>query len=67
MSSRHHDAGKPTTSVIRTVERSLGVKPGALPNLAGRWLDIDDESMRAGDRVVLIDPGEVTVTIPQQL
>ncbi|MCU1458784.1 MAG: fructose-2,6-bisphosphatase [Actinomycetia bacterium] len=53
--------------VIRTVERSLGVEPAALANLAGRWLDIDDGSIRPGDRVVLIDPGDVTVTIPQQL
>ncbi len=53
--------------VIRTVERSLGVEPGALPNLAGRWLDIDGDSIRAGARVVLIDPGEVTITVPQQL
>ncbi len=53
--------------VIRTLERSLGVEPTPLPNLAGRWIDIDGESMRCGERVVLIDPGDVTVTIPQQL
>lgn len=53
--------------VIRTLERSLGVEPGALPNLAGRWLDIDGDSIRPGERVVLIDPGDVTVTTPQSL
>jgi broad specificity phosphatase PhoE len=53
--------------VIRTVERSLGIEPGALPNLGGRWIDVDGESMRGGERVVLIDPGDVTVTVPQAL
>lgn len=48
--------------VIRTIERHLGVDPGAsTPNLGGRWLSVVDGSLVAGDRFVPVDP-ELTTT-----
>jgi broad specificity phosphatase PhoE len=48
--------------VIRTIERSLGAIPERLPNLGGRWLLADTPTdLSLGDRVVLIEPDEVTV------
>jgi probable phosphoglycerate mutase len=48
--------------VIRTIERSLGATPERLPNLGGRWLLADTPTdLSLGDRVVLIEPDEVTV------
>ena len=53
--------------VIRSLERHLGIDPEPLPNLAGRWIDVDGGQLAAGDRVLLIEPDEVQVTTPQQL
>ena len=48
--------------VIRTVERSLGATPERLPNLGGRWLLADSPTdVTLGERVVLLEPEEVTV------
>ena len=48
--------------VVRTIERSLGVEPEKLPNLAGRWVvAASPTDMSLGERVVLIEPDEVTV------
>ncbi len=48
--------------VIRTIERSLGATPERLPNLGGRWLLADSPTHFAlGERVVLLEPEEVTV------
>ena len=48
--------------VIRTVERSLGATPERLPNLGGRWVVADSPTaFTLGDRVVLLEPEEVTV------
>ena len=48
--------------VIRTIERSLGATPERLPNLGGRWLLADTPTdLSLGERVVLLEPGEVTV------
>ena len=48
--------------VIRTVERSLGAMPERLPNLGGRWLLADSPTdVTLGERVVLLEPEEVTV------
>ncbi|HKA94523.1 MAG TPA: histidine phosphatase family protein [Acidimicrobiia bacterium] len=47
--------------VIRTIERSLGATPERLPNLGGRWLLADSPAdLALGDRVVLLEPDEVT-------
>ncbi|HMG27785.1 MAG TPA: histidine phosphatase family protein [Acidimicrobiia bacterium] len=48
--------------VIRTIERSLGATPESLPNLGGRWLLAGSPTdLRLGERVVLLEPDEVTV------
>lgn len=48
--------------VIRTVERSLGANPEPMPNLGGRWLLAGSPTdLALGDRVVLLEPAEVTV------
>ncbi|HEY4398261.1 MAG TPA: histidine phosphatase family protein [Acidimicrobiia bacterium] len=48
--------------VIRTIERSLGAIPERLPNLGGRWLLADTPTdFTLGERVVLLEPDEVTV------
>lgn len=48
--------------VIRTIERSLGAIPERLPNLGGRWLlAATPTDLSLGDRVVLLEPDEVTV------
>ncbi|HKF92459.1 MAG TPA: histidine phosphatase family protein [Acidimicrobiia bacterium] len=48
--------------VIRTIERSLGAIPERLPNLGGRWLVAESPTdLSLGDRVVLLEPDEVTV------
>jgi broad specificity phosphatase PhoE len=48
--------------VVRTFERSLGATPDKLPNLAGRWILADAPTELAlGERVVLVEPEDVTV------
>lgn len=48
--------------VVRTIERSLGATPDRLPNLAGRWLlAAGPGELTLGERVVLVEPGDVTV------
>jgi broad specificity phosphatase PhoE len=48
--------------VIRTIERSLGATPERLPNLGARWLLAESPTHFAlGERVVLLEPEEVTV------
>ena len=52
--------------VVRTVERHLGGDAdGLIPNLGGRWLHYDGARIVLGDRVVLLDPDQVTR--PQQI
>lgn len=54
--------------VIRTVERHLGTRPEPLPNLAGRWLEVDGHGgLRAGARVLLLGPADAPVTVPRSL
>lgn len=53
--------------VIRALERFLGRDEPPLPNMAGRWVDVGDQGMDARDRVLLIDPDEVELTIPKQI
>jgi broad specificity phosphatase PhoE len=52
--------------VVRTVERHLGGDAdGLIPNLGGRWLRYDGPAPVLGERVVLLDPDQVTR--PQQI
>lgn len=55
--------------VVRSLERSLGIEPDPLPNLGGRevGLDVATRALDVGQRVLLLDPGEVAVTVPRQL
>ena len=54
--------------VIRSVERHLGREPGPIPNLGGLWVDVAaDGRLRLGERVLLVDPHDVAVTVPRQL
>jgi broad specificity phosphatase PhoE len=48
--------------VVRTIERSLGATPDRLPNLGGRWLlATTPTELALGERVVLVEPEDVTV------
>lgn len=50
--------------VIRAVERRLGQPWAPLANLAGRWVHVDGDRLRAGERVVLIDADDERLTVP---
>lgn len=50
--------------LVRNLERHLGIDPPRLPNLAGRWVEVHDGFVSAGERVLLIDAEEVPVTAP---
>ena len=47
--------------VIRALERRLAADDLPVPNLGGRWVGIDADSMELGERVLLVDVGQVTV------
>lgn len=53
--------------VVYAIEARFGVPFQRLANLGGRWIDVGPggEPQRLGDRVVLVEPDELTV--PQQL
>jgi broad specificity phosphatase PhoE len=52
--------------LVYALEASLGEPFVRLPNLGGRWVDVGPNGpTRLGERVVLVDPDELTV--PQQL
>ena len=53
--------------VIRAVERSCGADDGTLPNLGGRYFTVDGDSLTLGDRVLLINPDEIAITVPTAL
>ena len=53
--------------VIRNVEHHLGGEAHPIPNLGGVRIDVVDGDLRLGDRVLLLDPDEVPVTVPRQL
>jgi probable phosphoglycerate mutase len=55
--------------VVRNLERTLGIEPDPLPNLAGRelWVDPETGAIEAGDRLLLLSPEDVPVTVPKQL
>jgi len=54
--------------VVRALERHLGVEAPPLPNLGGRWFEYEPGADPvAGDRVLLVDPDEVSVTVPRAI
>lgn len=54
--------------VIRALERALGRDPAPLTNLGAFWVEVDQGGrLRLGERVLLIDPDKVAVTVPRQL
>ena len=55
--------------VVRNLERSFGVEPDPLPNLGGVEVVVDPDTgaMEGGERVLLLSPQDVPVTVPKQL
>lgn len=55
--------------VVRNLERSFGVEPDPLPNLGGVEVAVDPETgaIEGGERVLLLSPEDVPVTVPKQL
>jgi probable phosphoglycerate mutase len=53
--------------LIYAVEEHLGASWSRIPNLGGRWLEVEGDRLRLGDRVVLVDPHDVSVTTPDQI
>jgi probable phosphoglycerate mutase len=51
--------------VIRALERRLGADDLPVPNLGGRWVGLDGDSLELGARVLLVDADQVTV--PRQI
>jgi broad specificity phosphatase PhoE len=51
--------------VVTTLERAHGHRFERLPNLGGRWLVHHGSHVALGDRVLLVDPDELTV--PSQI
>ncbi|MEX0664206.1 MAG: histidine phosphatase family protein [Acidimicrobiia bacterium] len=52
--------------VIRSLERRLGAPSAPVPNLAGRWVVIAGADLVLGDREVLIDADDATLTVPTE-
>jgi probable phosphoglycerate mutase len=53
--------------VIYVLEDHLGEQFHRLANGAGRWIEIDGDALRIGERVLLVDDDGTTVTVPNQL
>lgn len=55
--------------VVRNLERSLGIEPEPLPNLGGLEVAVDPDTgvVELGQRVLLLSPEDVPVTVPKQL
>ncbi len=51
--------------VIFALEAHLDLPRQPLPNLSGRWFDVDGAGLRAGERVVLVDPHDAPLTTPR--
>lgn len=52
--------------IVRTLERHLeDPDEQLLPNLGGRWVEVSGDTLRLGDRVLLLD--RATVTRPDQI
>ena len=57
--------------LVYTLEVHLGATFARMANLEGRWVEAaiaDDElTLRLGDRVRLLDPDQVAVTVPREI
>jgi probable phosphoglycerate mutase len=53
--------------VIYVVEDHLGETFHRLANGAGRWVELDGDKLRLGDRVLLVNDDGTPVTVPNQL
>jgi probable phosphoglycerate mutase len=53
--------------LIYTVEHHLTASVSRLANGEGRWLEVADDGMRPGERVLLVDDHEAPVTTPKQI
>jgi probable phosphoglycerate mutase len=53
--------------VVRSLERSIGADGTVPKNLGGRWFEVVDGEIVAGDVVTLIDHKRVVVTAPESL
>jgi probable phosphoglycerate mutase len=51
--------------LVYTIEAHLGAGFERLANAEGRWLEVDGERLRLGDRLLLADPQDTTV--PNQI
>jgi broad specificity phosphatase PhoE len=47
--------------LVYTLEAHLGGENLRLANLAARWLEVSGESLRLGGRIILTEPGDVTI------
>jgi len=53
--------------VIRAIERAIGEDRGPVPNLGGVEIVHDGNAPTLGERVLLLDPDDIEVTIPGQI
>ncbi len=53
--------------IIRALERELHADQGLVPNLGGIVVEHDGADARILERVLLVDPDEIEVTIPGQI
>jgi broad specificity phosphatase PhoE len=53
--------------VIYVLEAHLGDPFHRLANGEGRWIEIDDDELALGDRVLLVNDDDTAVTVPDQL
>ena len=53
--------------VVYTLEDHLGLTWQTLPNLYGRWFEVESGKIEAGRRVSLLDPDDAPVTVPHQI
>ena len=53
--------------LIYAVEGHLGERFQRLANGEGRWVEIDDDKLRLGDRTLLVHDDATPVTVPDQL
>lgn len=52
--------------LVYRLEAEMGAPFERLPNLAGRWIDVGPTGpARLGERVVLVDPDELTIPVSQ--
>ncbi|MGH9084460.1 MAG: hypothetical protein ACRDYW_03310, partial [Acidimicrobiales bacterium] len=52
--------------VVYTLEAHLDLPHvGYLANVGGRWLDVDGQTVTAGDRIILVDGDDAVVTTPR--